>query len=582
MTDPPVPSATQDAVGAAAPPAEPVRDFTLRAVLAGVVLGGVLSMGNIYMGLKSNWWDSGNITAAILGFALCAPSARVRGQRYTLLENNITQTTAGSAAAMPATIGLLGALPALELAGHHYAWWELAAWGSALALFGILLAIPLRQRYVVGEPLTFPSGVATAEVMQAIHASSAEARTRTRIMLLAAAVALTLTWFRDGRPSVIPGVLWLPFSLLGVSGQALTLGLAISPALMCGGLLVGPRAGFSLLGGALVAWALLAPALVQAGIAEASYTSLVGWLLWPGMALMVSAGLTALALRWRSFYRSIADVGQLRRQPGTSVSWWALGAAAATVVLVGWRVFDVHPALGLASVLVSIALIDVCVRSVGETDIAPLGQLGQLGQLFLALVAPGKASVNVACASVAAGAGAQSAITVLVLKTGHILKAPPRAQIQAQLVGAVVGLLVSLPAYALLKKAYGIGTEQLPAPGALPWKALATLAETGTAAMPRWAAPACLVAIAAGIILALLERTRIARYVPSPIALAASFLIPAMTSVAIAIGAIVWLLLSRKTPSTAERFATSTAAGGIAGESIMAFTIGVLTALGVF
>jgi uncharacterized oligopeptide transporter (OPT) family protein len=94
--------AAQDAVGAGASPPELVRDFTLRAVLAGVVLGGVLSMGNIYMGLKSNWWDSGNITAAILGFALCAPSARARGQRYTLLENNITQTTAGAAAAMPA------------------------------------------------------------------------------------------------------------------------------------------------------------------------------------------------------------------------------------------------------------------------------------------------------------------------------------------------------------------------------------------------------------------------------------------------------------------------------------------------
>jgi uncharacterized oligopeptide transporter (OPT) family protein len=272
-------------------------------------------------------------------------------------------------------------------------------------------------------------------------------------------------------------------------------------------------------------------------------------------------------------------VGRLR-QPGVSVSWWALGPAAAAVVLVGWRVFGVHPALGLASVLVSIALIDVCVRSVGETDIVPLGQIGQLGQLFLALVAPGRAPVNVACASVAAGAGAQSAITVVVLKTGHILKAPVRPQIQAQLLGAVVGLLVSLPAYNLLKRAYGIGTEQLPAPGALGWKALAQLAETGTADMPRWAGPACLLAIALGIALALLERTRIGPYLPSPIAVAASFLIPAMTSVAIAVGAAAWLILARKNTAGAERFATSVAAGGIAGESIMAFAIGVLTALG--
>ena len=144
------------------------------------MLGAVLAVGNIYMGLKSNWWDSGNITAAILGFALCAPSVRASGRRYSLLENNITQTTAGAAAVMPATIGLLGALPALELAGHRYLDLGAGAWGAALALFGILLAAPLRERYVVTEPLPFPSGIATAEVMQAIHASSDDARLRTR------------------------------------------------------------------------------------------------------------------------------------------------------------------------------------------------------------------------------------------------------------------------------------------------------------------------------------------------------------------------------------------------------------------
>src|SRR5579864_3300000 len=128
-------------------------EFTLRAVITGVALGAMLCIGNVYMGLKTGWWDSGNITATVLGFALLAPIARRMGRPYSLFENNITQTVAGSAAIMPAVLGLLGALPALELLGHHYSSLAIGAWGLSLGLFGVLLGIPLRQRFVISKPL---------------------------------------------------------------------------------------------------------------------------------------------------------------------------------------------------------------------------------------------------------------------------------------------------------------------------------------------------------------------------------------------------------------------------------------------
>ncbi len=593
--DPHPPDVVPNVVPPGSPPAVPptgpapaaddpgAPDFTARAVLVGLLIGAMLAMGNVYMGLKSNWWDSGNVTAAILGFALCARAGRTRGRRYSLLENNITQTTASAAAVIPATMGLLGALPALEMAGYRYSGLALVAWGMALALFGILLARPLRERYVIRQPLPFPSGIATAEVMQAIHASSADARQRTRVVLLVGLLALALTWFRDGRPAVIPGVIWLPLELAGASAMALTLGVGVSPALLSAGVLAGGRAGISLLAGAVIAWVLLGPALVRAGFAQADYTSLVAWLLWPGMALMVAAGLVALALRWRDFAGALSGVRRLRASPGAPRGGgWAVVAAGAAVVLLGWLVFGVHPALGAASVVVSIALIDVCVRTTGETDIVPAGQLGQLAQLVLALLAPGRAPVNMACAQVAAGAGVQAALTVSVLKTGHLIGADPRRQLRAQVLGALAGLIVALPAYVLIKRAYGLGSAVLPAPGALGWKALAELSENGTAALPGGAGLACAVAAALGIVLSLLERTRAGRFVPSPFALAAAFLLPATTSVTIALGGLLWLALSRRNPAGAERYAASAAAGGIAGESLMAFAIGALTVAGVF
>jgi len=296
---------------------------------------------------------------------------------------------------------------------------------------------------------------------------------------------------------------------------------------------------------------------------------------------MVAAGLVGLVLHWRMFARVAAGVGRLRLQPAAGRNGLALLLSGAAVVVVGWLVFGVNPLLGAASVLVSLVLIDVCVRTAGETDIAPLSALAQLTQLLFGLLAPGRAPVNMAYAQVPAGAGVQTALTVNVLKAGHLLGAPVRGQVRAQMLGALVGLIVGLPAYALVRAAHGIGTEHLPAPGALGWKALAELSENGTAALPAWAGQACLWAAVVGVVLALLERTRVARFVPSPVAMAAAFLIPATTSATIAIGALLWLLLSRRNPAAAERFASSAAAGGISGESLMAMAIAVLTAVGV-
>src|SRR5260370_26550213 len=53
------------------------------------------------------------------------------------------------------------------------------------------------------------------------------------------------------------------------------------------GLMVGPHTGLGLLIGAICAWGMIAPWLVNQGIANAEYSSLAGWLAWPGVGLMV-------------------------------------------------------------------------------------------------------------------------------------------------------------------------------------------------------------------------------------------------------------------------------------------------------
>jgi uncharacterized oligopeptide transporter (OPT) family protein len=179
-----------------APPA-----LTLRAAVAGALVGLPLAVGNLYMGLKTGWWDSGSITASIVGFALLGALSRPGG-RAGPLETTAAMSLAAAMGAAPAAAGLLGALPALALLGRPVPAWAAAGWGMALGALGVLLALWLRRRLIEEEGLPFPTGLATAEVIAALHAGGAGGRGRA--LLGGAGVAAAVAWLRGGRPLARP------------------------------------------------------------------------------------------------------------------------------------------------------------------------------------------------------------------------------------------------------------------------------------------------------------------------------------------------------------------------------------------
>ncbi|HEY5678204.1 MAG TPA: OPT/YSL family transporter, partial [Myxococcales bacterium] len=109
------------------PDARPAPELTPRALASGLTVGALLCVANLYMGLKTGFWDSGHVTASVLAFALASG-------KLTRLENNTAQTAATAAGAVPAAAGLLGAIPALDLLGRSVPAWGIGLWGLALAV----------------------------------------------------------------------------------------------------------------------------------------------------------------------------------------------------------------------------------------------------------------------------------------------------------------------------------------------------------------------------------------------------------------------------------------------------------------
>ncbi len=582
-------SRTEGRAADAAPALAQVREqaapleLTARALGMGLLIGGLLAITNVYMGLKTGWWESGSVTAAVLGFSALATVSRRRGAPYTPLENNLTQTAAAAVGAMPAAAGLLGALPALALLGTAVPGWGVAVWSVALGVLGVLAAHLLRRRLVDQEALPFPTGIATAELITAMHASRGEEvrAGRGRLLAGAGAAAVAVTAARDAL-KWLPGMTALPGTLGGVAAASLTWGIGWSPMLLAIGMMTGPRLGLSMLAGAAVAWGLLAPWLTGAGLLpDAGYEGLSTWLTWPGVGLMVGSALASLLSQARDLLRAARDLGSLGQ--GEAMPSWALGAGAAACVLavgLGAALFGLSVPYMLLALALVLPLCAVCARGAGQVDVSPVTQMGQLTQVIFGALLPGAMAPNVAAGAVVSGAAAQTGVSMWSLKAGHLLGASPRRMLAAQLVGVLAGSVVGVPVYLLLSSAHGLGSEALPAPFAHQFRAVAEVAVRGLDGLPPHAALAAGVAVGVGALLTLASRGRAARWLPLPVALGIGFILPAYYAVTLCVGALGLAVARWRWPAAAERSVSTLAAGAIAGESLAGVLIAALLALG--
>jgi uncharacterized oligopeptide transporter (OPT) family protein len=196
------------------------------------------------------------------------------------------------------------------------------------------------------------------------------------------------------------------------------------------GILIGPRIGTSLLLGTIAGWALLGPfARSQDWVSDVSDAAIQsyqtgprGWILWPGVAIMVADALTNLALSWRTilntFRRPAPGSGASLEADGTDDgprgmedmsqripnSWWMIGLALGTILVrtVAWKVFGIAPWMTLIAVALSSVLAMIAVRSTGETDINPTGGMGKVTQLVFGGLAPGVTTTNLMAAGISA------------------------------------------------------------------------------------------------------------------------------------------------------------------------------------
>lgn len=243
------------------PDAARLPELTVRAVLLGSLLGVIFGASSVYLALRVGLTVSASVPIAVISISLFRAASRMLGSRASILENCVVQTTGSAGESIAA--GVAFTLPALVLLGFPMDWWKTLVLALCGGVLGVLMMIPLRRYLIVKEHgrLTYPEGTACAEVLIAGEERGAQAGQVFRGLLAGAvfklATAVAKLW---------PGIPEFHIPQLKASKVACD----ISPELMGVGYIIGYRSSAIMVGGGLLSWLVLIPAIALFGEGRAA------------------------------------------------------------------------------------------------------------------------------------------------------------------------------------------------------------------------------------------------------------------------------------------------------------------------
>lgn len=576
-----------------------MAQLTWRAVLVGSCLGAVLSLTNLYIGLKAGWGFGVAITACILSYAIWTSLLKIGIARtpMTILENNCMQSTASSAGYSTGGT-LVSAFAAYIIINNQSMSVPLMlAWVFFIAVLGVTMAIPMKRQMINIEQLRFPSGVAAAETLRALHAESAQGMRAAKALGIAGLIAAIDKFWAEGLGTISASLERFSSGALLTGLQKWLLGghydawsgrtvvFSWDFIFLAAGAITGMRVCATMLISGTLCWAVVVPILQAQGVIEvAGFANIVQWTLWFGASCMVTAGLLSFALSWRTAVSAFRDLGQMFsfRKEATSehsrieapMSWFAAGQIVSLIALawLGHVSFGMPVWQSVIAVLLSFLLALVACRVTGETDTTPVGAMGKVTQLTFGALSPGNVNVNLMSANITAGAATSAADLLTDLKSGYLLGAHPRRQFIAQFAGIFIGTVVTVLTFAVLvPNAQVLGTDQFPAPAAQTWAAVANALGKGLSSLE----PVKLWLIVAGgitgvvLTLAPVVLPKYQQALPSAAAFGLAWVFHWYYGLLFFLGALIALALERRKPKLAEEFTLPVASGIVAGGSLM-------------
>jgi len=453
-------------------------ELTLTAILVGYALGVLITISMGYACLILGFSHESSEVAAILGFGVLRGILR----RNSIIENNISQTVASSVNG--ASAGVMFSVPALFILGHtDFNPYLMVFACIAGGVLGIAFIIPLRKQMIDFERLTYPGGVAVATVLKSPGAGIHKAILLMIGVALSGAVSFFSNWthFENwdlgqyiGMPDYMNGVWFVSLMTVGIA-------------------FIAGKGGLCFVIGGYVCYWILAPILAQKNLLPSpeqlqemgqtmpNYLRIA--LFRPvGIGMLVGGALTGIALALplivsaiRSM-QSAAKTGAAMSKDEMPIRLLYIGIIGAVIVLGIVAVTSVEQMgvvrgvimalLGTVWIWMAGVILSECI---GRTNWSPMSGMTLIAVTILIVITRGLGDTSAIISSVMVGAAtcmamSQATDLMLDLKTGYLVGAIPRKQQMGQFMATWLGPVLMIGLLFVLHKAYGLGSEKLPAP----------------------------------------------------------------------------------------------------------------------
>ncbi|XP_057950789.1 metal-nicotianamine transporter YSL3 [Malania oleifera] len=605
------------------------KQITIRGLVASIVIGIIYSIIVMKLNLTTGLVPNLNVSAALLAFVFLRTwtkllhRAGIVSAPFTRQENTIIQTCAVACYSIAVGGGFGSYLLGLNKRTYEQAGVDTegntlgsykepgVGWMTGFlfvsSFVGLLALVPLRKIMIIDYRLTYPSGTATAVLINGFHTPKGDEMAKKQVHGFVRFFSVSFLWaffqwFYSGGDKCG----FVQFPTFGLKAWKQSFYFDFSMTYVGAGMICSHLVNLSLLLGAVLSWGIMWPLIGQlkgdwfpATLPESSMKSLNGYKVFVSIALILGDGLynflkilyftsRNLSAGLNKKPNRISDaqnepIDDLKRNEvfiREGIPLWVACTGYICFAIISAIVIPLmFPELKwyyiIAAYIIAPSLSFCNAYGAGLTDMNMAYNYGKVA-LFLLSALAGKDSGVVAGL---VGCGLIKSIVSISsdlmhdFKTGHLTLTSPRSMLLGQAIGTAIGCVVAPITFFLFYKAFDVGNPngEYKAPYAIIYRNMAILGVEGFSALPHHCLQLCYgffaFAIAANLVRDVSPK-KIGKWVPLPMAMAVPFLVGAYFAIDMCVGSLIVFVWHKLNSAKAGLMVPAVASGLICGDGL--------------
>ncbi|CAJ1952303.1 unnamed protein product [Sphenostylis stenocarpa] len=622
------------------------NQLTGRAFVVSFVLSILFCFIVMKLNLTTGIIPSLNVSAGLLGFffvktwtKFLEKSGLLR-QPFTRQENTVIQTcvVASSGIAFSGGFGsyLFGMSEEIanqstdtsDFKNPSLGW--IIAFLFVVSFLGLFSVVPLRKIMVVDFKLTYPSGTATAHLINSFHTPQGAKLAKKQVKMLGKFFSMSFLWgFFQWFYTATDQCGFQAFPSLGLKAYDNRFYFDFSAIYVGVGMICPYIINISVLLGGILSWGIMWPLIKTKeghwygkGLGEGNLHGIQGYRVFIAIALILGDGLynfikVITHTLWGLYHQirekqreNVLPVADQDSPSNPQLSyddqrriqlflkdqiptWVAVAGYVAIAAISTATLPHIFPQLKwyyiIVIYLVAPTLAFCNAYGCGLTDWSLASTYGKLAIFTIgawAGASQGGVLAGLAACGVMMNIVSTASDLMQDFKTGYLTLASPRSMFVSQIIGTTMGCIISPSVFWIFYKAFpdlGKSSSEYPAPYAIIYRNMAILGVQGFGSLPKNCLLLCYIFFAAAVVINLFKDFlgKKGKFVPLPMAMAIPFYIGPYFAIDMCVGSLILYVWERINKAKADAFAPAVASGLICGDGIWTLPASILALVGV-